>query len=48
MQGILPTVYKIHGYRFILMGSRPEDLIRNVEEEEDEGEGEGEAVLVLN
>jgi hypothetical protein len=40
MQGLLPTVYKSHSYRFILMGGRPEDLIQNVEEEGGGGGGE--------
>jgi hypothetical protein len=29
-------VCKIHSYRLILMGNRPEGLIRNLEEEEEE------------
>jgi hypothetical protein len=32
VQGVLPTVYKIHSSILILMGYGPEGLIRNVEE----------------
>jgi hypothetical protein len=33
-----PAVYKIHSTGLILMGNRPEGLIRKVEEEEEEEE----------
>jgi hypothetical protein len=36
----LPTVCKIHSSRLILMGNRPEGVIRTVEEEEEEEEEE--------
>jgi hypothetical protein len=35
---VLPTVYKIHSSRLILLGNRPEGLIPNAEEEEEEEE----------
>jgi hypothetical protein len=38
-------LYKIHSCRLILMGSRPEDIIRDDEEEEKE---EGKFLPVLN
>jgi hypothetical protein len=38
--GGLPAVYKAHNSRLILMGNRPEVLIRKVEEEEEEEEEE--------
>jgi hypothetical protein len=34
VQEVLPTVYKIHSYRLILMGNRPEGLMLIAEEQQ--------------
>jgi hypothetical protein len=34
VQGVLPTLYKIHSFKLIPMGNRPEGLITKEEEEE--------------
>jgi hypothetical protein len=36
VQRVLPTACEIHSFRLILMGNKPEDLIRKVEKEEED------------
>jgi hypothetical protein len=33
VRGVLPTIYRIHRYRLILMWNRPQGLIRKVQDE---------------
>jgi hypothetical protein len=40
VQGVLPTPYKIHSSRLILIEKRPDGLTRKVEDEEEEEEEE--------